>query len=225
MREELQEIIFNRFPTMFELRKLPMTQTTMCWGIECPDAWFALIYNMCHNLHRIETKYGVVVIADQVKEKYGTLRFYHHVVYGERWTRKTNHVLLWLQTVINKGISSFNCSMSRRKSKLRVSWVNFKTEKWFLDGKRYTDNVFKNGWEGGGRGIKALIADDVENRIAYTINLADHLSSKVCSVCGTIGTFENPLGCTQGWISYICKNCLPTDGGCWAPIRTEIADE
>jgi hypothetical protein len=60
-----------------------MTETAMCWGFECGDGWFNIINQLCSNIqHRIDwknKKEEVVpqVVAAQVKEKFGTLRFYY----------------------------------------------------------------------------------------------------------------------------------------------------
>jgi hypothetical protein len=49
----------------------------MCWGIECGDGWFNLIDNLCDLLQwdSDHNKYPQIE-AVQVKEKFGTLRFY-----------------------------------------------------------------------------------------------------------------------------------------------------
>jgi hypothetical protein len=35
MNKELEEQLYNKYPKLFKERSLPMTQTCMCWGIEC----------------------------------------------------------------------------------------------------------------------------------------------------------------------------------------------
>jgi len=59
-----------------------MKETCMCWGFECGDGWFPLINQLMSNIqHHLDWKNKdseVVpqVTLDQVKEKFGTLRFY-----------------------------------------------------------------------------------------------------------------------------------------------------
>ena len=77
------EEFMSRFPILFQNRKKPMTQTCMCWGIECPKGWWHILDQLCtvlefHNMEFVKN-YGVAVVADQVKEKFGTLRFYYDV--------------------------------------------------------------------------------------------------------------------------------------------------
>jgi hypothetical protein len=44
----------------------------MCWGFQCGDGWFDIIYRLCELLYRDCEKLPVV---SGVKEKYGGLRF------------------------------------------------------------------------------------------------------------------------------------------------------
>ena len=60
-----------------------MTKTCMCWGFSCGDGWFELIDRLSMKLEtEIERQScagvpeEVWIVADQVKEKFGTLRFY-----------------------------------------------------------------------------------------------------------------------------------------------------
>jgi len=47
------------------------------WGFECGDGWCGLLDALCLSLQHATTKYGSPqVIASQVKEKFGGLRFY-----------------------------------------------------------------------------------------------------------------------------------------------------
>lgn len=77
------EEFMSRFPILFQHRKLSMQETCMCWGIECPKGWWHILDQLCtvlefHNLE-FKDKYGIAIVADQVKEKFGTLRFYYTV--------------------------------------------------------------------------------------------------------------------------------------------------
>jgi len=82
MKQEYDNYLCTTFPKMFVNRYKPMTETTMCWGFECGDGWFNIINQLCANIqHHIDWKNRneeVVpqVTVDQVKEKFGSLRFY-----------------------------------------------------------------------------------------------------------------------------------------------------
>jgi len=77
MKKELQEKLFKKYPKIFKQRKLPMTETCMCWGIDTGDGWYALIDMLCSLLQwDIDRNKHAQIEAVQVKEKFGTLRFY-----------------------------------------------------------------------------------------------------------------------------------------------------
>jgi hypothetical protein len=74
-----REDLMRKYDGIFRERTLPMTHTCMCWGLDVSDGWEKLLENLCARLAGIERLTGVKVIARQVKEKYGTLRFYYDV--------------------------------------------------------------------------------------------------------------------------------------------------
>ena len=51
------------------------------FGCECRDGWFDLIYSLCNEINGVYLKYEIEpnITVDQVKEKFGTLRFYYCV--------------------------------------------------------------------------------------------------------------------------------------------------
>jgi len=73
MKNELQKRIFDEFDEMFSERHLPMSQTTMCWGLEVGDGWFDLIYDVCKKIKPIAPQ---DFKFEQVKEKFGQLEMY-----------------------------------------------------------------------------------------------------------------------------------------------------
>ena len=114
MKTELQQKLFEKYPKIFGDRTKPMTETCMCWGLEVGDGWYNLIDILCESLtytyttsievdeedgkrlgikpYKSEAKDSYFfeveppqVIATQVKEKYGTLRFYYREEYDEKF--------------------------------------------------------------------------------------------------------------------------------------------
>lgn len=81
MRRELDEKLCAKYPKIFVNRHGDMKETLMCWGFSCRDGWYWLIDSLCSNLqwntdnNNRDGKYPQVV-ALQVKEKFGGLRFY-----------------------------------------------------------------------------------------------------------------------------------------------------
>ena len=83
MKQELDTLLCERYPKLMVNRNLPMQETCMCWGFDCGDGWFNILDQLMGNIqHHIDwknKKEEVVaqVTLDQVKEKFGTLRFYY----------------------------------------------------------------------------------------------------------------------------------------------------
>jgi len=86
MRKELEDKLFNDFPDLFKHRNDPNV-SLMFFGFECGNGWFDLIYQLCSDImeyflteydnndmyyHDVPAYFSVV----QVKEKFGSLRFY-----------------------------------------------------------------------------------------------------------------------------------------------------
>lgn len=79
MKDELQNQLFECYPAIFTERTLPDTETAMCRGIEVGDGWFDLIDALCARLQwATDHDDAPQVVATQVKEKLGQLRFYRH---------------------------------------------------------------------------------------------------------------------------------------------------
>src|SRR3972149_650796 len=81
MDKILQNKLFFQYPKIFKQKNLLMTETCMCWGIECGNGWYNLLDNLCSQLQFNTDRNGYPQVeAIQVKEKYGTLRFYYTIL-------------------------------------------------------------------------------------------------------------------------------------------------
>jgi len=86
MTPDLQKTLYDKYPDIFKDKDKSMQETCMCWGIDTNDGWYTLIDNLCQEIISIEKTHGVSLIADQVKEKYGGLRFYYHLIGNDKAT-------------------------------------------------------------------------------------------------------------------------------------------
>ena len=82
MNKELEIKLVNKYPNILKDYGGDMKATCMHWGMECGDGWYDLLDKLLAKLDYLFSVSGVQVIADQIKEKYGTLRFYYHEVGG-----------------------------------------------------------------------------------------------------------------------------------------------
>jgi hypothetical protein len=78
MKKELEQVLFTRYPKLFCQHNKSMTETSMCWGIQCEDGWFDLINSMCRMLQfHIDNNGHKQIEFTTIKEKFGTLSVYH----------------------------------------------------------------------------------------------------------------------------------------------------
>lgn len=74
MSPENEEELVKAFPSIYRDYNGDIRTTAMAWGFECGDGWADLIYELSAKLDDLPIK----VVASQVKEKFGGLRFYCH---------------------------------------------------------------------------------------------------------------------------------------------------
>lgn len=122
MKKELDEQLCANYPKIFKDRYGDMKETLMCWGFECGDGWYKILDSLCRQIQshidwshknmafdikwnqehpedQREVRQPVAqVVAVQVKEKFGGLRFYYEggddQIYGmvrmaESWAANT----------------------------------------------------------------------------------------------------------------------------------------
>lgn len=70
MNKENTQKLIEKYPNLYKDYHGDMRTTCMCWGFEHGDGWYDIIDELSKKLERL----GVVAV--QVKEKYGGLRFY-----------------------------------------------------------------------------------------------------------------------------------------------------
>ena len=90
MREDLDKQLVEKYPLIFKNRFGDMKETLMCFGFEHGDGWYQILDSLCgqiqhytdwnnNNRNKGYEQYKEVpqVVAMQVKEKFGGLRFYY----------------------------------------------------------------------------------------------------------------------------------------------------
>ena len=93
MRQELEEKLFEKYPKIFPGgRNVDERVSLLNFGFDCGDGWYQIIDDLCGAIQdyidnvKMFSKDGDVrleqVVAEQVKEKFGELRFYYR---GGHW--------------------------------------------------------------------------------------------------------------------------------------------
>lgn len=79
MREDLELKLQEEFPFMRQNHVPEERNLYRSWGCECSSGWYGLIHDCCKEIMEKYEEYGVEIdfVPAQIKEKFGTLRFYY----------------------------------------------------------------------------------------------------------------------------------------------------
>ena len=67
MNPDLTQKLLDKYPKLFSNQQF--------WGFECGDGWYDILDNLCGAIKE-HTYDGDEIYVDQIKEKFGRLRFY-----------------------------------------------------------------------------------------------------------------------------------------------------
>ena len=128
MNVELQKKLVQRAPYMFKYDASDNQSPIRYYGFEVGDGWFDLLKTLILELKRLDTNQHLQVV--QVKEKFGTLRFYinpiENTIYdavmesiekAEQISSITCELCGKPGTINNKGWISVRCPECRSKEK------------------------------------------------------------------------------------------------------------
>lgn len=77
MKPELEKQLVEKYPKIFKMVGSTPQESCMAWGLAIGDGWYKLLYELCRELQRnTDVNNRPQVVAAQVKEKFGGLRFY-----------------------------------------------------------------------------------------------------------------------------------------------------
>ena len=96
MSPELEQKLIKKYPVIFRDAGKSEMESCMAFGCECNDGWYDILDSMCEALTYTYTT-GIYVngesvvldapqvVAEQIKEKFGTLRFYYRLEYPQAY--------------------------------------------------------------------------------------------------------------------------------------------
>ncbi|MDO8177676.1 MAG: hypothetical protein Q7T62_05465 [Undibacterium sp.] len=87
MNAALTEKMYRAFPYLYRGRTKPQDESAMCYGFECGDGWYQILYDLSQELtgHMLLHPFLDLELM-QVKSKFGTLRF--HLNYSDSSTEE-----------------------------------------------------------------------------------------------------------------------------------------
>lgn len=185
--------LIKRCRLLYRQAKLSMMETCMCWGICCGEGWYEPIKELSYRLecinYAILPKWGFVIEAEQVKEKFGTLRFYFTVrEVPSLWRRVLAAPFMWL------GITKVEANGLEKKVADAIAHFFFTIGNRILSGSKK--------W----RMKKDVIRSAIDTYVEKLVQECDEACYNVCDHCGTSFAWT-PRCETIGWISYICPEC------------------
>lgn len=83
MKKEYAQLIFQKCPLIYRGRNKGPKHNLMCFGFECSSGWFDMIFELSKKVEEIAETMKAnglpedeLPMVSQIKEKFGTLRFY-----------------------------------------------------------------------------------------------------------------------------------------------------
>lgn len=118
MKDSIEEILVKAHPVIFRDYKKSPKETCLAWGLECGDGWFAIIKELCKDVDEYCKDRPFVIVADQVKEKFGTLRFYYHTERSEG--EESDEDYKAIRDIVSKyeRLSETTCEVTGKKGNL-----------------------------------------------------------------------------------------------------------
>ena len=126
MTEDNEKKLIEKYPKIFDRSKSDPRGPFTMFGIECNDGWYEILDMLCnaiqfhvdHNMRNVEPE-DAQVIAEQIKEKFGGLRFYYRG--GDEFI---NGLVSFAEALSYKTCEQ--CGSNRNVSLRKRSWI--KTE-------------------------------------------------------------------------------------------------
>lgn len=223
--------------------KLPAHKTCMCWLWECGKGWHDELRKLSCKLEALNLlyydKYKVRIQADQVKEKFGTLRFYYSIIcdnYTQEGLKckeliddfeyKKDNGYFGIKHIVDE--KSYTSEETDEDGNTVAVWHPAKLHVEITQHKEEYDELSKKAEEwchilaANGRyeltAEQKVIIDMMDAEADRLIAETEKACYNVCERCGrSIGTKYSPRCETVGWITYICDKCaekIDKDGRC-----------
>ena len=80
MKKEIELKLVEKYPILYKDYGGDPRKTCMTWGFACGNGWHKIIEDLSFEITKIAKKHNnIEIVADQIKEKFGELRFYYHI--------------------------------------------------------------------------------------------------------------------------------------------------
>jgi len=125
MHKDLEKKLIKNFPNLYvDMYKI---NTCMEYGITCDDGWYELINNLSVEIESWCIKNNLRIKATQVKEKFGSLRFYIELIDESSTWDQTQYTELSDIIYKYEKLSSETCEVTGNIGKLKIKGYLYKT--------------------------------------------------------------------------------------------------
>ena len=217
MKPELQSKLYKKYPKIFEQKDLPMTQTCMCWGVDCGDGWYWILDMLCGTIQSYCTNRNEGVrIKNKVKLK--SKWWTGWIASGRMRFLKPSHsepvaqediisTIARLTTTVEDMIRAITMtSFFGWRRLFRNIFQSFKN----LLRKFKERNVKEYEWQVEATQVKEkygglrFYINGGDDEVYGMISLAEHMSYNTCEYCGDTKTAKVR---GTGWIFTLCDKC------------------
>jgi len=142
MKPELEKKLVEKYPKIFQMVESTPQESCMAWGICTGDGWYWIIDKLCESLqYNTDNNKHPQIVAAQVKEKFGTLRFYVNSA-----TESQYEVIHFVESLTYDICEE--CGTTKDVSQNKGGWISTRCnscrEKLNEEGKKELENNEKN---------------------------------------------------------------------------------
>jgi hypothetical protein len=177
VNEELDKKLVNNFPLLYSDRHASMQDTCMCWGFDCGDGWFDIIWDLSSKLEPLIQK----LVDDNPKLSCAVCGCSKERHYA--WITKTPGKCLAIHVDFRSEEEPPNNYFACFCDEYRGSYPRASQVKQKYGGLRFYMTCGTN-------------------EINDLINEAEELACKTCEECGSPGEERG-----DSWINTLCDNC------------------
>jgi len=205
MTPKKQKSLYDKYPKIFASASKPMTETCMCWGIECDDGWYDILDTLCAQIqHHCD--------RDEYVPKYSPItywvfrewhRFYNRFI--DRWAYR--HFITKAGVPQSFPVSSPEYARYDGQWKKLVAFRDRWDARWIfyleLSGRKVHPQVtFEQVKEKFGTlRIYKNVSDEYVDGL---ISMAESWSARTCEACGSNHDVKSR---SNHWIALRCREC------------------
>ena len=153
--------IIEKCPILYCGVDKTLQESLIPFGFECNSGWREPLWKLSAALETLNMtywpKYHVRIQANQLKEKYGTLRFYYSVVYDGVWHKRVLHNFFYR---LNRKLKTVDYKLKRVQDEapyVEHKKIELKTKEEFVRERHYAKNVSNvKVWEEDGKYWKQM---------------------------------------------------------------------